>query len=460
MYRNISTHVILVLSLISGCPVVAVAEDSLADIRALVNAQERQLNELKARLARLEAVAATGLKVGSKEDSKVGAVTGATKPVVSPASGAMAWAGASPQFSQPESESQFKFRGKFQTEIMATRSDIETTDYGRASEIRRVRLGAQGAFSPSLDYVAELDFGGDKIGYEDIFVRYRMSDHTAIRLGHHEASVSLDDETSDSNHSFLERSLHNSLSLGRSVGLGFETQGQRWSLNAGLFGQSQLDTEVGESEGWKAATRLMWTPLHNSNHTWHLGAASYYVSLGEEDYRVSARPESHQLAALFDTGEHAANDVKYVGLEAAFQHHSLLFQAEFGEQTVDYTQLDESRFVTGYAQAAWLISGEQRNYDRSRGKFGGVVPATSWGEGGKGALELALRSSHMDLVSGDISGGKGSTLSVGLNWYPKSFLRLSANWVHFEIDNSLEVLPQGYATHKGNAFAVRSQVTW
>ncbi len=453
----------LIVCVIVLLPSFTVHGDELGEIRDAIIAQEHLLDDLKARLIRLEEAA--GLKapaltrtIESNDTKNIGkkALLESYAPKIK-----VAWAGSSPKFSDSKNGFSFKSRGKLQAEFMTSSSNRGEVDYGRATEIRRARLGAQGSIDHSLDYVAEIDFSNKKVGFEDIFIRYRLSDHSSIRLGHHEASVSLDDETSDSSHSFLERSLHNAMSLGRSVGLGLETQGSWWSFNTGLYGEPESDTEPGQDEGWRMSARFMFTPLQDEDQVLHFGTAAYYLSVDDDgDYSVKAKPESHQLAALFDTGNHAANDARYVGIETAFQHKNILLQAEFGRQTVDYSALHDSNFVSGYLQAAWIITGEQRNYHRRRGKFGGIVPIDNVSDGGLGAIEVALRSSYMDLVSGDISGGKGGVLSLGLNWYPSPYLRMSANWLHFDLDRSAEVFPQGSSEHQGDSIVLRSQLTW
>ncbi|WP_169335569.1 OprO/OprP family phosphate-selective porin [Dasania marina] len=445
IYKKISSinSGLLVFS-VAMTSVAAVQADELKTIREAITVQERQLDSLKLRLERLETA-------NSRADGRI------EETLILPSNNtAISWGNPAPKFSAKPEGFTFKSRGKLQADAM-----YADDDYGSGTEIRRVRLGVQGDISGSTDYVAEIDFSNKKVGFEDIFIRYKLSEVTSIRVGHHEASVSLDDETSDSNHSFLERSLHNALSLGRSVGIGLETQGTWWSLNTGLFGKPESDTTAGQNEGWRFASRLLVTPWQNDQQTLHMGVAAYYVELDDDgDYRLSSQPENHQLAALFDTGTHSANDISYTGLETAYQYNNVLLQAELGQQTVDYMNLPDASFVSGYLQAAWIITGEQRSYQRGRGKFGGIVPTNGVEAGGLGALEMALRGSYMDLVDGDIYGGKGHVYTLGLNWYPRAQLRVSANLIHFDVSESIAVQPQGSTDHSGNSLVLRSQLSW
>jgi phosphate-selective porin OprO/OprP len=62
--------------------------------------------------------------------------------------------------------------------------------------------------------------------------------------------------------------------------------------------------------------------------------------------------------------------------------------------------------------------------------------------GGWGAWEIAARYSHIDLddgvndlAGGGIRGGVGTIYTLALNWYPNALVRISANYVHADIDN-------------------------
>ncbi len=439
--------VVSVVILLTG---INVRADELFSLRDAITAQERELKKLKARLIQLE------LSAGVKKEDIISRNQQGDDQSVK-----VIWGGPTPTLSHANERWSFKARGKFQTDFMTSHSDVDGVDYGSATEVRRVRLGAQGSIARSIDYVAEIDFNNRSVGFEDIYLRYRINDKSSIRLGYHEASVSLDDETSDSNHSFLERSIYNAMSLGRSVGVGYELQGDSWSLNTGVFGAPESTREAGQDEGWRAALRVITTPLNNEQQLWHVGVSGYYLAARDRsEFRVHSHPESHQLAELFDTGEHAINDVRFFAFETAYQHKNVLLQTEVGQQTVDYINLAESDFVSAYVQAAWVLTGEQRSYNRDRGTFGGLAPNKLVSSGGPGAIELALRYSHMDLVSGDIRGGDGDTVSLGVNWYPNQYSRMSANWVHFDIDNAFEAQPQEATQHQGDSIVLRSQLTW
>jgi len=84
-------------------------------------------------------------------------------------------------------------------------------------------------------------------------------------------------------------------------------------------------------------------------------------------------------------------------------------------------------FWGAYFHVSHFLTNDSRNYDQGSGTFINVIPNSSVGRGGWGAVELAFRASYTDLTDKDIIGGRESNLSLGLNWYLNEKFRLMAN---------------------------------
>ena len=69
-----------------------------------------------------------------------------------------------------------------------------------------------------------------------------------------------------------------------------------------------------------------------------------------------------------------------------------------------------------------------RPYRRGRGVFGGLPIAQDVYQGGKGALELGLRFSSIDLTEGLIEGGEMDIATAQLNWWLTKSMAVSLNY--------------------------------
>ncbi len=84
---------------------------------------------------------------------------------------------------------------------------------------------------------------------------------------------------------------------------------------------------------------------------------------------------------------------------------------------------------TGYhISGTWSLTGEMRGYKNNRGVFDGLPVAQSVLQGGKGATELALRYSSIDLTEGLISGGEMDIATVQFNWWLTGAMGASLNY--------------------------------
>ena len=110
------------------------------------------------------------------------------------------------------------------------------------------------------------------------------------------------------------------------------------------------------------------------------------------------------------------------GLELAGAKGSLTFRSEF--YRADWSRSDDTnpQFSGWYAEASWFLTGEHANYHD--GKF--IRPNIT---GERGAWEVAVRFSTLDLNDQDVQGGHEDNLSVGVNWYSQTHWRFMGNLI-------------------------------
>src|SRR5439155_20677235 len=125
-------------------------------------------------------------------------------------------------------------------------------------------------------------------------------------------------------------------------------------------------------------------------------------------------------------------------------------------------------FNGGYVQAAYFLTGENRLYDKRFGRLGTLYdrPNTSfWAvrdeDGcwnlGRGAWEVAVRYSYLNLNDGPIDGGLMQGWTVGLNWYLSTNVKVQLEYMD---DARWHKTTAGSGTVSGgvNGFGIRTQL--
>jgi phosphate-selective porin OprO/OprP len=155
---------------------------------------------------------------------------------------------------------------------------------------------------------------------------------------------------------------------------------------------------------------------------------------------------------IVDVGNITCDTEYLIGTEFLYIRGPWSFQAEYGWNFLNNAQVGAKsvqnyEFNGGYLQLSYILTGEYRHYDKkwgtlSRYYLGGTGPdenaflvRDALGDFccGKGAWELALRYSYVDLNSDlgstdPVKGGIANGLTVGLNWYLNTNLSVMTDW--------------------------------
>lgn len=332
-------------------------------------------------------------------------------------------------------------------------------ELGDGTEIRRARLYLKGKMYQDWGYKLEYDFansGANAKGIADAFVTYSGFDNLEIMAGNFRDPFGLDTKTSTNNVTFTERSLMNAFDPGRHIGLVASVHQKQWSLWAGALADSITTTNGAnhdQDEGWGLTSRLVFDPVKEKTKLMHLGASFNYRDTGGQGTAAfKQQAETHISGVnIVNTGTiQNVTDYSKFGVEAATLFGHFAAQAEYIRTSVSRSDAKNVEFDGWYAQTSYFLTGESRRY--SKGAFKGVTPKSSVGNGGIGAWELGLRYSTVDLNDQDIDGGEAESVTLGLNWYPTSTLRFTANYV-----DVLDVKGGQYDDQEPSIFQVRSQ---
>ena len=372
------------------------------------------------------------------------------------------WAGGAPEFVSPSGQFSFKPRGRIQIEASGGFGSQAGVDLPSGFEIRRARLGAEGQITSNARYVAEFEFANGSAGVEDLFFLYNGIKDTTIFVGRTKVPVILDEEMDDLVSTFIERSAYNVFAPGFAPGVKIRRNGANWMAVAGVFGQANNPGTNGLiDENWQAGARFAFQPILEDDSLIHIGVSGYYQDISSDNStQLAVRPEANLIPTLINTGAFAANKAYFGGGEIAVMRGPFSVQGEYGARFTDLTGASNVTFTGGYAEASLFLTGEHRTYDAGNAAFGRVNVLKPLDQGGHGAIQLAARWSHVDLSDGVITGGEQDTFTVGLNWYLANRLRLSTNYIYFDVDDSQAALPFGVPSLSGNVLSTRAQVDW
>lgn len=360
------------------------------------------------------------------------------------------------------------------------------------AETRDFQIDMHGRLSSKTLFRLQYDIDGGKAELQDNYLERGDVPHIGrIRLGHFKEPFGLENMTSARNLVFMERSLADTLTPARGVGVSLADTvcGERLTWNVGTFFDTASVEKIGESQAVSLVGRVTGVAVRNDEkrELLHLGISPGLRSL-KSVHRYEARPEVNSAPRYLDTGDFSADAMLLLNVESAYSKGPLLLQGEcvwarvsggmraegvtlndiaeeasvrFPKLTrwlqghsgwqrpsdsvlwkipFDLTARGDFNFFGLYGQISYILTGEHRPYDASSGLFGAPVPVHPFslrGFSGLGSWEVAARLSRLDLADAYMDGGRETNVTLGINWYLNSNMRMAFNYVHGKIDRDV-----------------------
>ncbi len=369
------------------------------------------------------------------------------------------WKGA-PEISSADGKFKFKIRGRIMADYIYQDGDVAGYDYSDGTELRRARLGAEGQYGGFFKYKFEVDFAGDKADITDAYVQFKTKP-AAITIGQQKHPTSLEEQTSSRYITFMERAaITDAFGFDRRIGASANFAGDNYTFKVGAYGQSAGDSST--KEGHLYGARGTFAPIAEKDRAIHLGASVFYRENADGDLtiRYRQRPQVHVSKRFVSTGSIAAEKDMFWGVEAAGVFGPFSVQSEYGQITAEAIGGgSDPKFNGGYVDASWFLTGEHRTYKANKGSFGRVKVQNPVGEGGHGAVQVAVRYDFLDLEDGAIMGGQQDSILFGVNWHLNNYVRAMVNYVYTDVSNSFAAT-ESAPDDKINSLGVRFQVDW
>lgn len=431
--------------------------------------QQRQINELLARVERLERGAAEAPEAAEPKAAETQAASAGADP--DKPKWVVEGDGPVPSVKVKDEDDEdlfsFKPRGRLFVDGGVVQDDDGFYDTN-ATQLRAARLGVEGTAWRDFGYRLEVDFGDDEVDITDAYIEYKgeLTGPARLRVGQFKTPNSLEEQTSSRFITFMERAAFtDAFGFDRRIGAGALAGGDVWSLSAGIFGQNA--GEVAEDEGFAAAARGTYAYEFGENRLLHLGASGRYRDLGND---IDGDTVSYSQRPFFaftdirsiDTGDIENAEADYLaGGEAALVLNSFSLQGEAAHTWLSRTQgSDVDGLWGGYLSASYFLTGETRTYEADSGTFDRIDVLRPLQKGGPGAWEIAARVDYLDLNGEglDIEAGEQISYIGGVNWYPNPHTRLMLNGALTEVDEAADVESATDGSNSIYGVGVRAQV--
>lgn len=347
----------------------------------------------------------------------------------------------------------------------------------------------------SIDGIAYKDWGyGLRLAYDDgdgedntteidrSFINYTGFDFADITIGKFGVDYGLENTTSSSWITAMERPYMYDFLNGAEdpkFGIKLTHTGKNYGLMAQLGHSDNYESsEDGNHENFAYTLRANWAPYVKENNLIHLGINYHDAkpdnSRARARSRLGIRSDNDDRLSFADI-DNTQSDTEWV-LETAAQFEGLRFQAEYFQRNFsgedDSGQYSRANLNGYYGQLSYMLNGA-REYKKSNGKWGKPTQT--------GAVELFTRyeSSTIDadenaipdelnnnvdgiFVNDPTSHFKTDAWVVGVNYFPVPAVRISLNYVDYNVDNidTSASIDSESVTNNGKAIMGRLQYSF
>jgi phosphate-selective porin OprO/OprP len=365
------------------------------------------------------------------------------------------WSGA-PQFSNDDV--MFKFRGRILVDYVG--QDVDRDGPGgdfKTSNVRgrQVFLGVEGKLNNYFAYKAEGGWvNGGAATWDDVVIEYKPNEATSLLFGNIKVA-GLENLTSTRFITFMDRGPYGDFGVDSYLlGVVGKYSGYNYSLSLGVQGNSinSADTNnpsADSKERLTITTRGHYAPINTDTDKLHLALSYRYRNRGDEAaFAYTGRTTTNYSNATYYTSGAIGNRDKTLAAEAAYIHGPFSVQGEYSQ--IDVTRQggaaigDDPKIKVGYAFVSFWPTGETRNYDATAGEIKRPKILNPVTAGGFGGVELAVRYDMADTTDAyktlrvkpaTSQAGKYTGWTVGMNYYPTSYVRFQANYTDGKADN-------------------------
>ena len=310
-------------------------------------------------------------------------------------------------------ELQIDVGGRLQFDVLDADSDLQHV--GLRSGIRRAGVNVGVEWRRDYSLAASFAFESGGAALSGLSLNYDGLAPLRLKIGKLSGLVGMERRAGSGDLPLMERALSTALTSGSAWGASVGYAANGVSAEVAYFtdrGEHDRARKGSPGRGW--AARAAYATAADLPVRIHAGVSAEFRTPDRDLFRVRQRPEADLVdSRLLDTSIlRDAQGRRTLGVEAAVQTGPVTLLAEYLSTSVQRRVQQDAEFTGGYVQAGWVLTGQQRRYRDRAATLGGVRPVGSAGE-----VELVARYSRLDLESGRVTGGEGTVVSAGLNWF-------------------------------------------
>jgi len=305
--------------------------------------------------------------------------------------------------------------------------------YADGKDNRRVRIGNSEPLGSGLDFAWanglswnwELELSDRTVQWEELTLNGESSNYFAWELGLFKEPLGLDGVTSSRFIAMTERNFVATLTKSDNTGFMLSHSSPSWNAAFGVFGKVM---NGGLANGDNALSgRVVWRPWREGDgqKVFHLGLSASARQTQDGTVRWDSTGGPTILPTLVDSGILLVDRLSQQNAEISWASGSFSTSAECSTVALDGG--DGGNAYAWSCQAAWIFTGEHRQYRTSNGSFGKVVPLNPWSASGLGAWELICRTDRLKLPSQGQDSGCARQ-GMALTCWLESNVHLQLGW--------------------------------
>lgn len=265
-------------------------------------------------------------------------------------------------------------------------SHSDEKDYG--FRMNDTRLGVQASFDQKWSAKAEICYQNSAISFRDLWIGYQINDKMSLKGGNHFQPFGA--KTLGLAYKFIEDAQADyAICPSRKIGISWNYVTNPILLQAGVYSDGNVD-KLTVNQGYSVAAKIIGRPICNDTTVLHFGAAGMYTDVAN-DYSYTVKQAetfaNHSLMSFKSLEDHTSN-INRGEFEVIFLHKRFYFESHY---LTAFSNLDyEDNFQTNgfYAQASFLLIGQQQNYNKKTGLAQNASPKN---------LELLARVNYLKM---------------------------------------------------------------